>query len=317
MRQSPPNKTETESARPEGRPVPLLTPDLLKGWPLPQPGENADKEDRGRALVVGGSAFMPGAIILSATAALRAGAGKLQIGTAASIQQHVGVAVPESLVFGLPETGEAGLAGDAIPAIVRKAAAASALLVGPGMVDPAATAKLVAGVLKRLGKEEDKPVIILDAEGFGCLKDLPALFKDYGCQGIITPHAGEMASLLSLEKDEILRDPAPVALQAARHFKAVVALKGPTTFIAGPEGEMYRNQAGNVGLATSGSGDVLSGIVTGLAARGASPLQAAAWAVYLHGCAGDHLAQGLGPLGFLARELPPQLPALLADLSPK
>src|SRR4051795_4238917 len=98
-----------------------LTPAFLKNWPLPQPDEAGDKEDRGRVLVIGGSSLMPGAVILAATAALRAGAGKLQIGTAASIHQAVGVAVPESLVFPLPETKEAGIAPAAINEIVNRA----------------------------------------------------------------------------------------------------------------------------------------------------------------------------------------------------
>lgn len=309
MSQLPQNK----SAQAGPDPV-VLTPDFLKNWPLPQPDEAGDKEDRGRALVVGGSAMMPGAIILAATAALRAGAGKLQIGTAASIQQTVAVAIPESLVFSLPETKEAGIDKSAVPAIVEKANAASSLLIGPGMVHPEAVARLVEGVLKRL--ESAKPVVILDAEGFRCLKDIPKLFHEHGCQGVITPHAGEMASLLGLEKSEILSNPASIARQAAVYFQAVVALKGSNTFIAAPDGEMYENRTGNVGLATSGSGDTLSGILTGLAARGAPPIQAAAWAVYLHGSAGDKLAARLGPLGFLARELLPEIPGIMASLSP-
>lgn len=257
---------------------------------------------------------MPGAVILAATAALRAGAGKLQIGTGASIHQAVGVAVPKALVFPLPESKKAGIASSAIEEILKKANKVSALLIGPGMAEARAVAKVVAGVLAGLDKE--RPVVILDAEGFGCLKDLPKLFHQHTCQGIITPHAGEMASLLGLDKAEILRNPAIIARQAADHFQAVVALKGATTIIAEPGGKLYRNQTGNVGLATSGSGDTLSGIVAGLAARVAPPGQAAAWAVYLHGSAGDKLASRFGPLGFLARELLVEIPGLMAKLTP-
>lgn len=295
----------------------LLTPNFLKSWPLPQPDESGDKEERGRTVVVGGSALMPGAVILAATAALRAGAGKLQIGTATSIQQHVGVAIPESLVFALPETKEAGIGKEAVSTVVEKAKEASSLLIGPGMVHAESVSRLVVEVLKHLEKEKEIPVVVLDAEGFGCLKDFPKLFHEHACQGVITPHAGEMAHLLGLEKSEILRDPAMIAGQAARHFKAVVALKGSNTFIAGPDGTMYQNQTGNVGLATSGSGDVLSGIVAGLAARGTPPIQAAAWAVYLHGSAGDRLAKKLGPLGFLAHELLPEIPSIMGGLLPQ
>jgi NAD(P)H-hydrate repair Nnr-like enzyme with NAD(P)H-hydrate dehydratase domain len=126
-----------------------------------------------------------------------------------------------------------------------------------------------------------------------------------------------MANLLGIDKAEITRNPAVIARQAAAHFQAVVALKGATTLIAEPGGKLYCNQTGNVGLATSGSGDTLSGIVAGLAARGAPPGQAAAWAVYLHGSAGDKLAARFGPLGFLARELLAEIPGLMATLSPQ
>jgi hydroxyethylthiazole kinase-like uncharacterized protein yjeF len=182
------------------------------------------------------------------------------------------------------------------------------------MVDPEAVAKVVPEVIAQLDSE--KTVIILDAEGFSCLKDLPDLFHKQPGQGIITPHAGEMAGLLGMDKAEIQANPAAIAQQAAKYFQAVVALKGATTYIAGPGGEIYCNNTGNVGLATSGSGDTLSGIIAGLAARGASPSQAAAWGVYLHGKAGESLAARFGLLGFLARELLAEIPGLMVGLAP-
>ncbi len=191
---------------------------------------------------------------------------------------------------------------------------ASALLIGPGMVDPAAVAKLVPEVIGRLDLEQT--AVILDAEGFGCLKDIADLFHKQPGRGIITPHAGEMAGLLGIDKTEIQANRAAIALQAAEYFQVVVILKGATTIIAGPGGKIYANKTGNVGLATSGSGDTLSGIIAGLAARGAPPIQAAAWAVYLHGSAGEQLAARFGPLGFLARELLPEIPGLMAGLAP-
>jgi ADP-dependent NAD(P)H-hydrate dehydratase len=132
---------------------------------------------------------------------------------------------------------------------------------------------------------------------------------------VVTPHAGEMASCLKAEKTEVAGDPAATARRAAELFRCVVALKGAETVIALPDGECYRNRAGNVGLATSGSGDTLGGIVAGLAARGAAPVQAAVWGVHLHARAGDRLARRIGPLGFLARELLDEIPGLMAKLS--
>jgi hydroxyethylthiazole kinase-like uncharacterized protein yjeF len=139
------------------------------------------------------------------------------------------------------------------------------------------------------------------------LHDLPTC-------AILTPHAGEMAGLLGIEKERVQADPIGTARRAAEHFRSIVALKGAETVIASPSGEVWCNRTGNVGLATSGSGDTLSGIIAGLAARGADPAQATVWGVYLHGAAGDRLATRVGPLGFLARELLAEIPALMAEL---
>jgi hydroxyethylthiazole kinase-like uncharacterized protein yjeF len=132
---------------------------------------------------------------------------------------------------------------------------------------------------------------------------------------VLTPHAGEMAGMLDADKEDVLRDAQQTAQRAARRLRAIVALKGAETFISAPDGETYCNRTGNVGLATSGSGDTLSGIISGLLARGASPLQSAVWGVYVHGRAGDQLARRVGPLGFLARELLAEVPHLMSELS--
>jgi ADP-dependent NAD(P)H-hydrate dehydratase len=131
---------------------------------------------------------------------------------------------------------------------------------------------------------------------------------------VLTPHAGEMAAMLGRPRDEVEADQARFAREAAARFGAVVALKGAQTFVAAPGGESYRNARGDVGLATSGSGDTLAGIVGGLLARGAEPVQAAVWGVYLHARAGRRLAERIG-IGFLAREIPAEIPPLMRELS--
>jgi ADP-dependent NAD(P)H-hydrate dehydratase len=128
---------------------------------------------------------------------------------------------------------------------------------------------------------------------------------------LVTPHAGEMAHLTGIAKDAICAAPDRHALDAALRWNAVVALKGARTVIAAPGGERWQHEGGNVGLATSGSGDVLAGVIAGLAARGAALAQAAAWGVALHARAGERLAERLGKLGYLARELCDCIPALL------
>jgi len=280
--------------------------------PLPQPDEEGDKEERGRVLVVGGSREMPGAVILAATAALRAGAGKLQIATCRSIAQSVAVAVPEARVLALPETKAGAIAASAAEEVTERAQYVNAVLFGPGMIDEEIVARLVGRVLPRIGKV----TAILDAAALQCFKESPQCLHDLECKAIVTPHAGEMAKMMNVSKASVTRESLVTAREAARKFHAVVALKGAETHIVSHNvSKTYCNRTGNVGLATSGSGDTLSGIISGLAARGATPLQAAVWGVYLHARAGDVLAKERGRLGYLARELLGEVPALMAELS--
>lgn len=287
----------------------LLTPKLLRGWPLPQPDEEGDKEERGRVLVVGGAAEMPGAVMLAATATLRAGAGKLRIATCRSIAQAIGVAIPESRVVSLPETKRGAISAAAASLVAAQAKEVQSVLIGPGMIDEHAVLSLTRKVYPHL----NGMTVTLDAAALACFADAPDL-NNSETNTILTPHGGEMASMLNIDVEEVKSNPLEVARHAANKFQSVIALKGRETFIVAPDGEAYLNRAGNVGLATSGSGDTLSGIIAGLAARGADPLQSAAWGVYLHARAGDRLAKRIGRLGFLARELLDEIPSLMSEL---
>jgi hydroxyethylthiazole kinase-like uncharacterized protein yjeF len=131
---------------------------------------------------------------------------------------------------------------------------------------------------------------------------------------ILTPHRGEMAALTGCRKDTVDDEPLAVARHVAARFRAVVALKGAETFVVTPDGQAWRHESHTPGLATSGSGDVLAGIIAGLLARGCSPAQATVWAVAVHAAAGERLAQRIGRLGFLARELADEVAPALAAL---
>jgi len=297
-----------------------LDADFLRAWPLPQPEAEGDKELRGHVLIVGGSREMPGAIILAATAALRAGAGKLTIATGASVAQLVALAMPEARVIGLAENDTDGFHLDALASIEPLAGRVSAVLVGPGMMDAPCTARLVHALLPRL--DQAGASLVLDACAMDVMLHLP---HDWPADRalrferpvVMTPHCGEMAHLTGLEKQCIVGEPDAPALKAARDWNAVIALKGARTVIAAPDGTLWQHAgAGNIGLAISGSGDVLAGIIAGLLARGAAPEQAACWGVALHARAGDRLAQRLGTLGYLAREISMEVPALLEQLGP-
>lgn len=284
-----------------------ITPGLLAKWPLPQHEDGDDKEGRGRIFVVGGSSQIPGAILLAALASLRAGAGQLKIATASSIAAHVAGAVPEAWVMSLPETPGGGFDPGCAGEIAEYANHANAMLFGPGMMDPEATRNLLQTVLPQLRT----PIVVLDAAALACLGDISGLLHTRNGNTIVTPHAGEMAAILGQEKDQIKEDPRAAAVEAAARLNAVVAMKGSETYVANPQGRVFCNRYGCIGLATSGSGDTLAGIIAGLAARGADPVQATVWGVFLHARAGDTLARRVGPLGFLARELLAEIPRLM------
>jgi hydroxyethylthiazole kinase-like uncharacterized protein yjeF len=285
---------------------------LLRRRPLPRPDEGGSKEERGRVLVFGGSPEMPGAAVLAGVSALRAGAGKLQIATAAPAAPLVAAAVPEARVFALPQTRGGAFQAAGLRAVSEYVRAARAVLVGPGMDDEEAAARLTKALLPHLSGDA---TLVLDANALNALARAPRLLRGLGGRAILTPHATEMSEMTGEGEDSIKRDPAAAARRAAERFGAVVALKGRETFVAAPgDARVYVNRAGNVGLATSGSGDTLAGLVAGLAARGAAPLVAALWGVHVHALAGERLAPGTGALGYLARELPGEFPPVIAGL---
>jgi len=283
-----------------------LDAQALRDWPLPPLDGEGDKESRGRVVVIAGSREIPGAAILAATAALRAGAGKLVIATGASTALHTAFAMPEARVIALPETPAGGFDHGAADLLGHVLEGAHAVLIGPGMLDDDATQRLVAALLPALAGTP----LLLDALAMNLLAgrgrlDTPAL---------LTPHAGEMAHLTGAGKEAIQADPQSAALAAAGRWNCVVALKGASTWIATPQGRLWRHDEANCGLATSGSGDVLAGAMAGLAARGAPLEQAGAWGVVLHAQAGARLGARHGEVGFLARELPGEMPAALQAL---
>ncbi len=282
-----------------------LTEAALARWPLPDAGSGADKEARGPVLIVAGSHEMPGAALLAAVAALRVGAGKLAIAAPDRVAQGLALAIPESRVIGLAETDGGGIHADAVEQLAPLAPKVGALVLGPGMLDEARSVEFVAALLPLFAHA----VVVLDAFAMSVAMQGP--FAP-GQQVILTPHAGEMAHLTGRSKEDICDQPLTAARDAAARWNACVVLKGGQTYIATPGGECWHyDDGGTPGLATSGSGDTLAGMIGGLAARGLAPVQAAGWGVLLHARAGAALARRLGPLGYLAREIAGEVPALI------
>lgn len=275
-----------------------ITQALLRARRLPQPG-GAGKEGRGRLLVLAGSAELPGAALLVSDAALRAGAGKVMIAAPAEAAMVLAIAVPEARVAPLPAKPRRGLFEDR-----------DALVLGPGMASREATRWAAAA----LGHAAGLPVLF-DAAALETLWNsarLRARRRSGGAPCIVTPHAGELAAMAGLEEEAIAHAPRDHALAAADHLGAIVVLKvGETTVVATADGELFEFHARIPGLATSGSCDVLSGLVGGLLVRGTLPLDACLWAVYLHAQAGKELSARYGSIGYRAGELAAQVPRLM------
>ena len=282
---------------------PAVTPQLLREWPLPVPDDEGTKHARGTVCVVGGAVGTPGAVRLAGLAALRVGAGRLQLATVESTAVPLGVAVPEAMVVGLPVGSGGSLSPAAADQIVEQAGEDTTLVLGPGLLDDDDTRALVRAVLPRLVCRR----LVLDAHALTALAGHEDLLAEH--EGLVlTPNDTELAALLGGEELTGREG----AEKVASRYDAVVATKG---WAVTPDGSAWRDEAGGVGLGTSGSGDVLAGAIGGLLARGAEPAQAAVWGQYAHAAAGDRLAAQHGRLGYVARELLTELSPVLASLS--
>jgi hydroxyethylthiazole kinase-like uncharacterized protein yjeF len=313
------------SGRGEPSGATLVTPSLLRQWPLPAPG--GDKYSRGSVLVVGGARATPGAALLAGTSALRAGAGKLTLAVAESVAVQLGVALPECGAVGLPET-----AGGSVKAELDRMSSyldrADTVLVGPGLDDPDLASDLLEAMLRREASRDRASeggsgdgdgstggaAVVLDAYALGALVPLEDRLDPWRGRLILTPNPTEAGILLGRDVDDLEKDLAEISSR----FDAVVSCQGLITQPPGlepDEPDLWKITTGYGGLGTSGSGDVLAGAIAGLRARGTSSTQAACWGTHLHAAAADRLASRLGPLGFLARELADELPALMLEFS--
>lgn len=281
----------------------VITPRLLAEWALPEPSEG--KESRGTVLVVGGSRATPGAVLLAGTAALRAGAGRLQLGVTEGTSAALSIAVPEAKVVGLKETSDGSVVGDAPDHLLTLAAEADVLVVGPGLDDIDETATLTRSLLEAIG---DETLVVLDAYALGALSRERDLVAGCAERCVLTPNITEAERLLDRELgDDLDRE----AVAVAAEYGTTVSVFG---HIATPDGRSWREESADAGLGTSGSGDVAAGIVAGLLARGASPEQAACWATHVHAMAGRRLGGPTGGVGYLAREIVDEVPATIASI---
>jgi hydroxyethylthiazole kinase-like uncharacterized protein yjeF len=288
----------------------LIDPAWLATHPLPDHDRGTDKNARGRVVLVGGAQFVPGALRLTGEAVLRSGAGKLQMATVAAVATALGVLVPEAAMIALPSGEDGEIAVEGTELLLGPICHADTLIVGPGMSGNQATEDLVANLL---ANPRTELTVLLDAAALACSDALRSTLLRHEGRVVMTPHHGEMAAMTDIDIEEIRSSPVNAALAAARSFGAVIALKAADTVIAAPDGTVLLYSSDCIGLATGGSGDVLSGIIGGLMARGASPLSATVWGVWAHGEAGRLLTGEIAEVGFLARDLLAKIPGLLSS----
>ena len=281
-----------------------LTRAALKKFPLP-PVVDGDKETKGRILIIAGCREMAGAALLVANAAMRAGAGKLRMATVESVAVGTSLAMPEAMVLGLEEARDGGFTKAAVRRLREEADRSDVVVAGPGMAPSATCSALAAALLQSCAS------IVLDAALLHSLEPLDPAKRGSDSLPVLLPHAGELSSLLGYDETDVDADPIGCGIRAAERYHANVLVKGVTSHVVTPDGRAWSFTGGAPGLGVSGSGDTLAGIVGGLIARGADTLTALMWAVLLHGEAGEQLAKKVGPVGFLARQIPDEVPALL------
>lgn len=296
----------------QARPPQPVTPTLLRAWPLPEGGSG--KDDRGSVLVIGGARKTPGAALLAGVAALRAGAGRLTLAVADSVAVPLAVVLPEAGVLGLPETAAGTVVGSAGGSLAAELETADAVLVGPGLDDKDQTTALLRELLKATPSQ---PCFVLDAFALASLPDLEDELAPWAGRLILTPNITEAGILLGRDVEDLHRQLPEVAdkYQAVVTCQGVIAEPRSSDKAAASGSGLWEITTGHSGLGTSGSGDVLSGAISGLRARGTGNAQAACWGTHLHAAAGDRLASRLGGLGYLARELNDELPPLMMELS--
>lgn len=279
---------------------------------LPARPPDGHKGTFGKALIIGGSAGLSGAVVLASNASMRSGVGLTYAAVPESLVDVVDAGAIETVTRALPEVGgKRVLARRALGECLRLSEQADAVAIGPGLSMHHETQELVRRLVPRLAK----PTVI-DADGLNaCAKDPSCLERERGAQLILTPHVGEMARLLGSSSGGIARDRQAAAIEAARRFQCIVVMKGAPTFVADPDGYTYLNPTGNAGMASGGVGDVLTGIIVSLLAQGCQPLVAALVGTYLHGFAGDLAAGPIGERSLVASDLIEALPDAFLNIT--
>ncbi len=288
---------------PEPYLVPLPPPAAVL---LPDRPPDGHKGTFGTVVALAGSRGYTGAAYLTATGALRSGAGLVRLLVAEGIYPILAVKCTEVMATPVPEGAAGSIGPAALDQVMGHLEAARAGLIGPGLGGDAGTRRLIQEVIRRAGCP-----LVLDADALNCLADAPDLLSFLGEGRVLTPHPGEMSRLIRRPTAEVQSNRREIALTAAREWGAVVVLKGAHTVVAAPDGRVSEDPHEVPALASGGTGDVLAGVIAGLIAQRSDPYTAAVTGVYLHAEAGRRLQGRLGSAGVLASELLPEIPAVM------
>ncbi|MCL0102542.1 NAD(P)H-hydrate dehydratase [Dehalococcoidia bacterium] len=295
----------------EGINVELITTEAVRAMLPPRPLD-ANKGSFGRLLVVAGSINYIGAAYLACEGAMRVGTGLVTLATPKSLQPVLAGKLVEATYIPLPESEPGVINKEAAPLLREQLAGYDAMLLGCGLGQHPATVQFLRELLF-----DGSPVIplVVDADGLNILSQIPRWWQMLPGKAVLTPHPGEMSRLVGNPVAEIQKDRLEAARKAAVEWKQTVVLKGAHTVVASSDGQVRISGAANPGLASAGTGDVLSGVIAGLMAQGLRPFDAASCGVYLHAMAGDLVRAELGDTGMVAGDLLPRLPLAIKRIN--
>lgn len=282
--------------------------ELIKKFPK-RPAD-AHKGDLGHVFVIAGSISYTGAAYLTSQAAALSGSGLVTLAVGKSIYPILAEKLTEVMVRPFIETKDGSLSLMAEKDLLSFSERCDCAAIGPGISQNKDTQNLIRDLMVKLAKP-----IVLDADGITAMAGHADLFKKAKAPVILTPHPGEMARLAGKERTDVQADRKGLALSFANEYNTVLVLKGRETVVASPAGDIYINNTGNPGMATGGTGDVLTGIMASFVGQGIGPFEAASMAVYFHGLAGDIAAKEKGVLSLLATDLLRKLPDALITLA--
>ena len=276
---------------------------------IPTRRKDTHKGDFGHVFVLAGSRGLTGAAYLASQAALLSGSGLVTCGIPESLNTIMEIKLTEAMTLPLSETKEGSLALDAEKDILDFTGKIDAVSLGPGLSRNTETQKLVRNLLKKI----DKP-LVLDADGVISVVGNCDILKKRKNPTVLTPHPGEMASLVGKDVRAIQATRTKTALDFAKKYNIILVLKGHRTIVANPKGSFYINETGNSGMSTAGVGDVLTGMISSFVGQGIDAFSAAVIGVYLHGLAGDIAAKEKGQFSLIASDLLDKLPQAIKEV---